>query len=157
EPGFEGHAFVLDLDRVDLRLMAGGPRGEHQRVGAIAAAFPQHLATNASFFDENQRAMGRVVDLGKTVIAQRRASWGALIVEQRRARIDLGGSLPEAEPGGDLVVQGIPRLVVDGGVQKLKRAVARRTAVCGEGRELVVVVTTSAAEASDFARFLAHP
>jgi uncharacterized protein YigE (DUF2233 family) len=157
QPEFTGHAFVVDLERVELRVIAGGPRGEHQSVEAIAARFPQHLAANASFFDENGRAMGRVVDLGKTVVAERRASWGALVVERARARIEIGEALPKAAPGGHLVVQGIPRLVVDGEVQKLKPAVARRTAVCADARELVIVVTASAAEASDFARFLAHP
>jgi hypothetical protein len=153
----QGHAFVVDLARVDLRLLQGGPKGEHAEVGTIAAPFPVHLATNASFFDEHQRAMGRVVDRGKTLVADRRRAWGALVVEGGSARIATGDSLPERVGGGELVVQGIPRLVVDGVVQRLKPAVAQRTAVCADGGQLVLVVTTSPADVTEFARFLALP
>lgn len=152
-----GHAFVVDLARVEVRVVPGGPGGEHAEVEAIAAPFPLHLATNASFFDEQRRTMGRVVDRGRTLVAERLRPWGALIVEQGRARIATGETLPPAAGGGDLVVQGLPRLVVDGDVQKLKPAVAARTAVCAEAQELVLAVTAAPAEVTEFARFLALP
>ena len=55
-----------------------------------------------------------------------------------------------------LVVQGIPRLVVGGKVQQLKPQRAERTAVCAEGSVIVLVVSTKA-ETTAFARFLADP
>ena len=55
-----------------------------------------------------------------------------------------------------LVVQGIPRLLVGGKVQQLKAQIAERTAVCAEGNVVVLVVSTKA-EATTFARFLADP
>lgn len=152
-----GHAFLVDLARVEVRVIPGGPNGEHAVVASIAAPFPVHLATNASFFDEERRTMGRVVDRGRTLVTDRLRPWGALIIEQGRARLATGEALPPAAGGGDLVVQGLPRLVVDGAVQKLKPAVAVRTAVCAEAHELVLTVTTAPAEVTEFARFLALP
>jgi uncharacterized protein YigE (DUF2233 family) len=55
-----------------------------------------------------------------------------------------------------LIVQGIPRLLVGGKVQQLKPQIAERTAVCAEGNIVVLVVSTKA-EATAFARFLADP
>jgi hypothetical protein len=54
------------------------------------------------------------------------------------------------------VVQGIPRLLVGGRVQQLKPQTAERTAVCAEENVVVLVVSTRAA-ATAFARFLADP
>jgi uncharacterized protein YigE (DUF2233 family) len=55
-----------------------------------------------------------------------------------------------------VVVQGTPRLVVGGRVEHLKEQVARRTAVCTDGKRLTLVVTT-ALEFNAFAQFLAAP
>ena len=159
EDAFSGHAFVVDLEKADVHVVPA--RGvivgdSRQTVDVIAGALPVHLATNASFFDEKHVAMGRVVDGGTAMVKERRAAWGALVIEGKRARIALGDALSADKPGGDLVVQGIPRLVVGGEVPKLKPAVAERTAVCALGSKLVVVVATKA-DTTDFARFLALP
>lgn len=152
-PDFAGHAFVVDLEKVDLHVV---PAHGRQTVDAIARA-PVHLAVNASFFDEAGKAMGRVVDEGKPLTTDRRSRWGALVVDDGRARVVLGDALPATEVGGDLVVQGIPRLVIGGEVPKLKPAEAARTAVCADGNKLVLVVTTDPVDTTDFARFLARP
>jgi hypothetical protein len=55
-----------------------------------------------------------------------------------------------------VVVQGLPRLVVDGKPTKLKPQTAARTAVCAGGARAVVVVTTPA-QALDLAELLARP
>lgn len=153
-PAFSGHAFLVDLTQVDLAIVQGQ---ERKRVSELAAAFPQHLAVNASFFDPRGRAMGRVADAGRVLANGRQGKWGALVVDAGVARVVSGDALPVDAPGGELVVQGVPRLLVDGAVPKLKAAAAERTAVCAEGRNLVVVVTTAPADASDFARWLARP
>jgi hypothetical protein len=154
---FAGHAFVVDLNRVDVHLVpAGSAAGDRKTVDAIATS-PVHLATNASFFDEAGKAMGRAVDRGAVLVNDKKASWGALVVEQGRARVVLGEALAPDGPGGDLVVQGIPRLVVAGEVPRLKPASAERTAVCAQGDKLILVVTTDPADTADFARFLARP
>lgn len=152
-PDFAGHAFVIDLDKVDVHLV---PARGRETVDVIATP-PVHLAVNASFFDEAGKAMGRVVDAGKPQGGDRRGKWGALVVENRRARVLLGDALPAQEPGGELVVQGVPRLVIAGEVPKLKPAEAARTAVCADDSRLIVVVTTDPVDTTAFARFLARP
>lgn len=130
---------------------------ERKRVSELSARWPQHLAINASFFDPQGQAMGRVVDAGRVLVNARQAKWGALVVDKGIARLLPGDALPADAAGGELVVQGVPRLVVDGAVQKLKPAAAERTAVCAEGTSIILVVTTAPADATDFARFLARP
>ena len=85
----------------------------------------------------------------------KRQSWGALVVDDKKARIVLGDEVTD-HLAHRLVVQGIPRLVVDGRVQPLKAQVAERTAVCAEGSVIVLVVSTRAGTTA-FARFLADP
>ncbi|HEY4223776.1 MAG TPA: phosphodiester glycosidase family protein, partial [Myxococcota bacterium] len=155
-PAFSGHAFIIDLKKVDVRLVPAGAPGDKRTVDVIAAAAPAHLASNASFFDETGKAMGRAVDGGKAIGSEKRSAWGALVIDQGVARIVLGDTLTPDKPGGDLVVQGLPRLVVDGDVPHLKPAVAERTAVCASGSTITLVVTGKA-DATDLAKFLALP
>lgn len=153
-PAFAGYAYVVDLTQVDVALVQPG---ERRRVSEISAPWPQHLAINASFFDPQGRTMGRAVDAGRVLSADRQRQWGALILERGASRLVAGDALPADAAGGELVVQGVPRLVVDGAVQKLKPASAVRTAVCAEGDRLLLVVTTAPADATEIARFLARP
>ncbi len=150
---FSGHAFDVDLEKADLHVV---PAAGRAAVDALARAFPHHLAVNASFFDEKNAAMGRVVSNGQTLVKDRRAPWGALIVDGKHARVVLGSALPADGGGGDVVVQGIPRLVVGGEVPKLKPASAERTAVCAADTRVTLVVATEA-DTATFARFLALP
>ena len=121
----------------------------------MVAAYPAVVAINASFFDTEGRAMGLAVGEGRSTGGGRRPSWGALVVEGRKARIAVG-----AEIGDHLaprhIVQGIPRLVVGGKVPGLKQQFAERSAVCAEGSVVTIVVSTKA-EANAFARFLDGP
>jgi hypothetical protein len=154
--GIAGHAFDIDLHSAELRMIGAGVA--HRTVDGIAAGLGPHvLAVNASFFDEDGKAMGRVVDGGRASSMSRLPSWGALVVDRKRARIVMGASLPKGSPGGEVVVQGLPRLVVAGRVPKLKTATATRTAVCADGARITLVATTSRVEIAAFARFLALP
>jgi len=157
-PALRGHAFEIELARVELRMLpAGSAPNDARFVHEIAAPFPRHVAINASFFDEARKAMGRVVDRGETLTSSRLRAWGALVVEGSRARVVLGSALPERKGGGDLVVQGIPRLVIEGQPPRLKPQIAARTALCAEDARLILVVTTAPARSDTFARFLAAP
>jgi uncharacterized protein YigE (DUF2233 family) len=159
DDAFAGHAFAIDLTKTHVRLFSAAQR---QTVDVMAAALlpaaaGAHVAVNASFFDETGKAMGRAVDDGTVLSGDRRAPWGALVITNGVARIVKGEALPAEGAGGDLVVQGLPRLVVAGEVPKLKPASAERTAVCADGAVLVIVVTTSPVDTTAFARFLAKP
>jgi hypothetical protein len=150
---FSGHAFRVDLVVARLHLVPAGGPPSRGTVEQIAAPYPAVVAVNASFFDEEGRAMGLAVDGGRVLAPARRASWGALVVDGTKARIALGGEI-RGPLDHLLVVQGLPRFVVGGAIPRLKPQVAERTAVCAEGHVLVLVVSTRA-EATGFARFLA--
>jgi hypothetical protein len=152
---FSGHAFKIDLDRAGLRLVPAGGPSSRRTVEEIVAPYTAVVAINASFFDNEGRAMGLAVDEGRLIAGGKRQSWGALVVDDKKARIILGAELNDPL-AHRLVVQGIPRLVVGGKVQQLKLQLAERTAVCAQGSVVVLVVSTKA-ETTAFARFLADP
>ena len=152
----EGHAFRIDLERAGLRVLAAGGPTVRREVSTIARALSDVVAINGSFFDEESRAMGLVVYQGRTLSKRRLRAWGALVVDERRADIVSGAELSLSDPP-HLVLQGQPRLVKGGRVQKLKPQVARRTAVCAEGRHVTFVVSTRPVDATALARFLARP
>jgi exopolysaccharide biosynthesis protein len=152
---FSAHAFNVDLDVADLRLIVAGGPASRRTVAAIAAPYPAVVAINASFFDTDGRAMGLVVDEGRVMAGGKRRNWGALVIDDRNARIVLGAEIRD-DHTHRLVVQGIPRLVVEGKIQPLKPQLAERTAVCAKGNVVVLVVSTKA-ETTPFARFLADP
>jgi hypothetical protein len=155
-PSFHGHAFRIDLDRADLHLVPAGRDAARRTVEDIVRGRQVVVATNASFFDEEGRSMGLAVDDGRLIgPGKQKNRWGALVVRRRQARIALGSDVT----GGlahSLVVQGVPRLVVGGRVQKLKPQQAERTAVCAAGSQVILVVA-STADATAFAQFLAAP
>jgi Phosphodiester glycosidase len=152
---FSGHAFTIDLGEAELRLVPAGGPSSRQTVEQIASPFPVVVAVNAGFFDKEGRAMGLVVGEGGRLAVSKQKNWGALVVTGREARIVLGSDIPD-QVADQLIVQGIPRLVVGGRVPSLKPQVAERTAVCaGVGR--VVIVVVSRAETTALARFLAEP
>ena len=152
---FSGHAFNVDLDVAELRLIPAGGPASRRTVPEIVASYPAVVAVNASFFDVDGKTMGLAVDEGRVMAGGKRRSWGALVIDDRNARVLLGAEIPD-DRAHRFVVQGIPRLVVGGKVQALKPQVAERTAVCARGNVVVIVVSTKA-ETTPFARFLADP
>jgi hypothetical protein len=152
---FAGHAFKVDLELAELRLVPAGGPSSRRTVEEIVAPYTSVVAVNASFFDHEGRAMGLAVDEGRLIASGKRQSWGALVVSERKARIVLGADLNDPS-AHRLVVQGIPRLVVAGKVPQLKPQLAERTAVCADGSTVVLVVSTKV-ETNTFARFLADP
>ena len=99
--------------------------------------------------------MGLAVDEGRIMALGKQRNWGALVIDDKKGRIMLGADIQD-HLAHRLIVQGIPRLLVGGKVQQLKPQMAERTAVCAEGNVVVLVVSTKA-EATAFARFLADP
>lgn len=73
--------------------------------------------------------MGLAVGEGRSIGSGRRQSWGALVVEGKKARISLGAEISD-QLTPRLIVQGIRRLVVGGKVSRLKPQLAERSAVC---------------------------
>ncbi len=152
---FSGHVFRIDLGEADLRLVPAGGPSSRQTVEQMAASFPAVVAVNASFFDKEGRAMGLAVSEGSVLAVGKLKNWGALVVSGTDARIVLGAGIPDRLTN-ELIVQGIPRLVIGGRVPGLKPQLAERTAVCAAAGRVVIVVATQA-ETTAFARFLAEP
>jgi hypothetical protein len=149
-----GHAFDVDLGRAAVRLLTAGPPGTRAPVASLAAPHPVHVAVNASFFDDQGHTLGRAIADGERVGGPVNRRWGVLAIANGAVQVLPGD---EAPTGGTVVVQGIPRLVVEGSVPGLKPQVARRTAACAAGSHLTLVVITTQVEAGAFARFLARP
>ena len=148
---FSGHAFKR-LDVAELSLVpAGDPPSAKSR--AIVEQYPVVVAANASFRQGGGAGPpcreGRIMNLSK------QRNWGALVIDGKKGRIMLGADIQD-HLAHRLIVQGIPRLLVGGKVQQLKPQIAERTAVCGGGHIVVLVVSTKA-DATAFARFLADP
>lgn len=152
---FSGHAFKIDLDVAELRLIAAGDPPLRRTVEQIVAPYPVVVAANASFFDKEGRTMGLAVDDGRVMATSNRRPWGALVIDGKQGRIMLGADIQDPLDHR-LIVQGLPRLLVGGKVQQLKPQIAERTAVCAGGNIVVLVVSTKV-EATAFARFLADP
>lgn len=150
----QGHAFRFRPADVEMRVVPA-TQG-HARVDALAPT-RDAIATNASFFDEAGKAMGLAIDHGRSVGGRRLSRWAAFVVDGGRARIVSGATL-EDSLAHELVLQGLPRLVVGGAVPRLKPQRAERTAICVEDIEnprVILLVTTSRVEATEFAHFLA--
>lgn len=152
---FSGHAFKIDLDVAELRLIPAGDPPIRRTVEQIVAPYPLVVAANASFFDTEGRAMGLAVDKGRVMVRSNRRAWGALVIDGTQGRIVLGADI-QNPLDHHLIVQGIPRLLIGGRVLQLKPQIAERTAVCAGGNTVVLVVSTRV-EATAFARFLADP
>lgn len=154
----DGHVFRLDLRKVGLRVLPAGGPSTRRNVDVIVRALPDVVASNASFFDEKDRAMGMVIDQGRTISKRIIPSWGALVVRGDHASIHPGKELTALPLSRlDLVVQGTPRWVIDGVVPKLKSQIAKRTAVCARQHIVLLVISTLPVEAEAFANFLARP
>ncbi|RIL06922.1 MAG: hypothetical protein DCC71_05100 [Proteobacteria bacterium] len=148
----DGHAFRFRPTDVALRIV---PASAGLAPVASLAPAGDVIATNASFFDTDGRAMGVAFDRGRSVGGARLARWAAFVVDGGRARIVAGARL---ESGAhDFAVQGMPRLVVGGEVPALKPQRARRTAVCVAGDAVVLLATRSRVEGAELARWLAAP
>ena len=152
---FSGHVFKVDLDVAELRLVPAGDPSARRTVEQIVAPYPAVVAVNASFFDHEGRAMGLAVDEGRVMASSKQRNWGALVIDGTKGRIILGADIQD-HLAYRLIVQGVPRLLVGGKIQQLKPQIAERTAVCAEGNVVVLVVSTKA-ETTAFARFLADP
>ena len=147
-------AWRIDLKKRSARVVPASTTNGRQTVAEIATAVGAIVATNASFFDKDGAPMGLVVDdVGRHGAA--RQEWGALIIDKAGARIVPGKRAASSSVGAFAVVQGVPRLLVDGAVVAgLKEQSFVRTAVCAEGSRLVLVVTRGAIDAAVFAAHL---
>lgn len=153
EGAVQGHAFRFRPADVDLHVVPAA--GGRARVAGLAPA-GDAIVTNASFFDEAERTMGLVIDGGRSLGGRRLARWAAFVVEGGRPAIVPGAELGDGA-GAELIVQGLPRLVVAGTVPRLKQQSAQRTVVCIGDGHVTLLATTTRVEATELAQRLAAP
>jgi uncharacterized protein YigE (DUF2233 family) len=140
-------AFVLDLDRVELRTHLATSGGNRKSTAEVMGPATRAIvAVNGGFFDERARSLGMLVDRGTLLNPLRKADWGVFFVSKssRRARLihtrkwaaRARSSLPE------FAIQAGPRLVVEGRPLSFKPQRARRTAlgIRPGGKEVILVV-----------------
>lgn len=146
----DGHAFRFRPADVVLGIVPAG-----EGLARIPALAPEGdvIATNASFFDTSNHAMGAAQDHGRSVGGAPLTRWAAFVVDGGRARIVRGAELGKG--AHDFAVQGLPRLVIAGEVPPLKPQSARRTALCVDGDAMILAATRSRVDGAEFARFLA--
>jgi hypothetical protein len=155
--------FRFDLERFDAEVVvAGRERPPHARIWLPG---PRHTAAeildrarpgavvavvNGGFFDENGRSLGLRLTHGDVAVPLRaKVDWGVFYVAAHRARIVHSTDFV-ARSGIDAAVQVGPRILIDGIVPRLKRQVARRTAVAldRDGRTLTLVIADQPIEAA---------
>lgn len=149
----EGHAFRFRPADVELRVVPAA--GGRARVAGLAPA-GDAIVTNASFFDEAERTMGLAIDRGRSLGGRRLARWAAFVLEGGRPAIVPGTALGDGA-GAELVVQGLPRLVVAGAVPRLKPQSAQRTVICIGEEHVTLLATTARVDATALAQRLAAP
>src|SRR5436309_999851 len=102
---FSGHAFKIDLDVSELRLVPAGDSAARRTVEQIVAPYPVVVAVNASFFDKEGRAMGLAVDTRRMGGAKRAGgcSWQEVADSSKGGLLGLPG-VPDVRspiaPGG---------------------------------------------------------
>ena len=156
--GTEGWLLRVDLKRARLRVLDAQDYGQksltaaefQRRSGAVAV-------WNGPFFDENGKPLGLLIEDGRKRNPLRNVDWGVFYEDSTGAHIV--HTKEWKEPQGVLqAIQVGPRLVVDRVPVSLKPQSARRTAMCLQDAEhLLVLVTDAELQASDLASlFVAH-
>ncbi len=114
------------------------------------------LAVNASFFTPDGTPLGLIIDRGNEVQKLRNVDWGVFfITRDGKARIVHTSDFKKSDDI-EVAIQSGPRLVVAGRPLKLKPQIARRTAVCVDTENRVLlVVTEQGILLQDFANLLA--
>lgn len=168
EGGTRYHLVRARLGEVRLRVADARRTGRavatvdvlHEEASALASL-------NGTFFDEQNRPLGLLVDEGRELNPLRDISWWAALVVREvegrpRAEILTTAQLKQltkAERAAlSMALQVGPRTVVEGRPLKLKKQVAARSAVCVVADDEVVLLATELGpvESNTLAAFMAR-
>lgn len=155
-PSLELYRFELKFFRLAVVIPKGPPPSA--RASDVLRGAPDAVAAvNGGFFDEHGRSLGLRIAAGKVVVPLRpHVDWGVLSFAAGRARI-VHSSEFVATPDLEAAMQVGPRIVIDGGVPRLKPQSARRTAVAldQEGTTVTLVVAPEPIDATTLGTRLA--
>lgn len=149
-----GHLFEIDPSIARIKVVRP-EQGKRATVAHLRQQSGAQIVLNASFFGEDGRALGLVVQEKKVVGRAKRTSWGTFVMRGHKPSLEEGVAGVTSKPA-DYVVQGMPRLVVNGKPNSLKEQVAARSVVCLR-QDRVVLLVISDIEANKLARALATP
>ena len=156
-PAVEVHAFRVDPKTHRFRVVRAKD-GLRDSVHSIARKSGLFLAVNASYFDENDKPLGLLIDQGKKIQGLRNVDWGVFQVSSAGEASIVHTRDYTYSKRIDAALQAGPRLVVDGKALKLKPQIARRTAVCVDARgRVVLLVTEGGVFLQDLAELLMKP
>ncbi len=135
------HAFRIDPDKFEFRVVQAKTSGK-ATVHRLARNHNLLFAVNASFFDPAGKPLGLLIDQGQKVQRLRSVDWGVFSVSSTgKVQVNHTRDFQPVDPI-QTAFQAGPRLVVDGRPLKLKPQFGRRTALCVDAAEYVIIVVT---------------
>lgn len=138
------HAIRLDPTRYTLRVLDSRIYGE-RALSAVALAERTNAlaAINANFFLEDFSPLGLILTDGELKNPVRKVDWGVFAVSRSgNARIEHTRNWQHRNDD-EFAIQAGPRLIVDGKTLTLKPNLARRSALCIDTKNRVLLVATS--------------
>ena len=157
--GVEVEAVRVDLGGADIRVIdARRPGRARATVDVLRQETEGAVAVvNGGFFDPSGKPLGLVLGDGRERNRLRNVDWGVFWVAGTTAGVVHTQQWATAKPPGVReALQSGPRLVVAGKALKLKKQTARRTVVCVQKPQQVVLLATEAIDAGVLAEWLAR-
>lgn len=149
----------VSLDKFQVRVLDARPFGAGRLAVKDLAQKAQALAAvNGGFFQPDYRPLGLMIVDGKEVNPLRSADWGIFLIQDNLPRIIhtreyvSNGKISQALQVG-------PRLVVNGRELRMKKQMAKRSAVGVTTRDKVILLNTNDTDvyAQDLARIFYLP
>lgn len=150
------HAFRINPEKYAFRVVQP-TNASTSTAHRLAREHNLLLAVNASFFDPAGKPLGLLIDQGHKTQGLRSVDWGVFSVSSTgKVSVNHTREFQPLDPV-EAAFQAGPRLVVDGRPLKLKPQFGRRTALCIDTAEhVIVVVTESGILLADLAEIMAR-
>ncbi|MBI4495548.1 MAG: phosphodiester glycosidase family protein [Deltaproteobacteria bacterium] len=152
-------ALRIDPERFELRILDSRSYGpEWMEIKTLARKAQALAAINGGFFLPDFRPLGLLIVDGKETNPLRKTDWGIFLVRGHQPRIIHTRDFQKEESVSQALQVG-PRLVVEGRALRLKRQVARRSALGITFLHQVILVCSKETEvyAQDLARIFRLP
>ena len=149
----------LDLEKFRTRVLDSRAFGaDRMGIKTLAEKAQAIAAINGGFFLPDYRPLGLLIMDGREVNPLRKADWGIYLVQGEQPRIIHSRDF-QNDKAIVQALQGGPRLVVEGRELRMKRQVARRSAVGITLKNQVILLNTEDTDvyAQDLARIFHLP
>ncbi len=137
----------IDPQKFPVRMIDSRAFGVgNMEIKSLARRAQAVAAINGGFFLPDYRPLGLLIVDGKETSPLRNADWGIFLIQDNLPRIIHTKEFPKDKPVLQALQVG-PRLVVDGRELRLKRQVARRSALGITFKNQVILLNTADTEA----------